>query len=183
MRERKSAEVPAMATKTLEELADILIDGRGEPEGHYDSASHKKLALHTLRRFGMQTCDEHPEKGLWDGKTLWHAGLCVPSLYHELAHFQVAPARLRRRSEFGCGAASETDIDYGYRLRPVKNAQDYEERASILGILWLRYRKCPWARVVDEHCWNHPHEILAALKKLYNEGFISLDGTPLFVVR
>lgn len=173
----------ATPIEALQKLADILIDGQGEPkERHYDS-SHEKLALHTLRRFGMQTRDEYPEKGLWDGKTLWHAGLCVPMLYHELAHFQVAPAPLRRRPEFGCGAASDTNIDYGRRLRPVKDAQDHEERASILGILWMRYHRYPWARTVDEHSWSYAHEILAVLKELYNEGFITLDGHPLFVVR
>jgi len=149
-----------------------------------DNGRRRATALRTLRRFGMRLVNEPPVGCAWTGTHLFHATHSIPELYHELAHFQVAPEPLRVQQEFGLGSGVHTTLPVrtplGYCPPPRRH---FEPLASLLGILWLRAKGCPWQTTLQDHNWDFPNEILAeGLRPLYNLGFITSTGRPKFVV-
>jgi hypothetical protein len=90
-------------------------------------------------RLGITMLDEEPARAFsWDGRLLRvRSEACV--LFHEIAHWLLAPGARRRLPDFGLGAGPETgrkaEAD---RARTVAEERRIAEEceASLLGILW-----------------------------------------------
>jgi hypothetical protein len=98
-----------------------------------------RAALALCRRLGIAVIDEEPARAFsWDGRFLrTRSEPCV--LFHEIAHWQLAPPDRRDVPDFGLGAGPETgkktEAD---AARSAGEAQKINEEAeaSLLGILW-----------------------------------------------
>lgn len=94
---------------------------------------------HLAARLGIPTLDEEPARAFsWDGGLLRaRSEACV--LFHEIAHWQLAPADRRLLPDFGLGAGPETGRKAeAERARAVDEERRIAEEceASLLGILW-----------------------------------------------
>ncbi|MGE5538451.1 MAG: hypothetical protein ACM30I_07520 [Gemmatimonas sp.] len=139
-------------------------------------------------RFGIPTIDEEPARAFsWDGRALRiRSEACV--LFHEIAHWQLAPAARRGLPDFGLGAGPETGrkseadaaraIDEPARI-------DEECAASILGILWEAACGGPAIDAFLEQNWlerfdsTGTHRLFAAtVRALHARGLIDGAGRP-----
>jgi hypothetical protein len=146
-------------------------------------------AVHDLcRRFGIPVIDEEPARAFsWDGTVLrTRSEPCV--LFHEIAHWQLAPAARRPVPDFGLGAGPETgrkaEADAA-RVADLATQIDEECGASILGILWEAAAGGPAIEAFLEQNWLEcfdsagTHRLFAAtLRDLRNRGLIDEGAVP-----
>ena len=168
----------ARIAATLRQCPDLKADlhaGRG-----------KAIAL--AQEMGIGVCDEEPAAAYsWDGKVI-RTRSETSVVFHEVAHWQIAPPARRALYDFGLGAGPETGrIDEANRAACVDFAiQEAEENlASLLGILWeteynepaiLAFAEQNWLEL-PERPYTRRHFALH-LDELKTRGLIDADGRP-----
>jgi hypothetical protein len=104
-----------------------------------EAEEHRRAALSLARAFGMAV---HPEGAPchfnWDGTAL-NGATEAYVIFHEIAHFALAPPERRGLIDFGLGPGPDT-IDRSAAecaaiLPPLSRDED-EGMASLLGIIW-----------------------------------------------
>lgn len=145
----------------------------------------KAIAL--AKQFDIPTIDEDPAAAFsWDGRAI-RTRSETSVVFHEIAHWQIAPLERRQRRDFGLGAGPETGlIDAANGDVCVDNATKEEEEnlASLLGILWEAAYAEPAILAFAEQNWlelyDRPHtarHFVACLAKLEERGLV-IDGWP-----
>lgn len=146
----------------------------------------KAVAL--AARLGIPTLDEEPAKAFsWDGHAI-RTRSETSVVFHEIAHWQIAPVERRALYDFGLGAGPETArIDDANAASCVDNAtKEHEENlASLLGILWevahdepavLAFAEQNWLELYDRpHTQRHFADCLGQLRA---RGLIDDKGIP-----
>lgn len=122
---------------------------------------------------------------LWTGHAInlafvFNDTMYVPMnvLFHEIAHYVVAPKKYRHLPNFGWKATPA-----GPAAERARDGQDWEERrAQILTYLALRACRRPWEAQAAQDFWQKPEELLKAGEKLVEKGLVEA-GTlrPLFL--
>jgi len=104
-----------------------------------DLHAGRDKALDLARRLGIPLCDEAPEVAFsWDGVRL-RSRSETSVVFHEIAHWQLAPRERRELPDFGLGAGPESGrVAAADAVRCVDEPtrEREEDLASLLGILW-----------------------------------------------
>ena len=138
---------------------------------------------------GIPVIDEDPAVAFsWDGHAI-RTRSETSVVFHEIAHWQIAPPARRELFDFGVGAGPETGrIDEANAVVRVDAAtkEDEENFSSLLGILWetahgepavLAFAEQNWLELYDRpHTRAHFARCLEALRTL---GLIDDEGMPL----
>ncbi|MHB1204770.1 MAG: elongation factor P hydroxylase [Rhodospirillaceae bacterium] len=153
-----------------------------------DLHAGRDKAIALARGLGIGVCDEDPAVAYsWDGQVI-RTRSETSVVFHEVAHWQIAPAERRALYDFGLGAGPETGhIDQANRAACVDFAtQEKEENlASLLGILWevefdepaiLAFAEQNWLELA-ERPYTRTH-FAAHLDELKARGLIDADGRP-----
>ncbi len=187
------AELPAVLGRFAARLADrrarpafARIAESGADRAHGATAErHRLRAAGLARSLGIAVRAGSPARNFgWDG-TIMRTGTEAYVLLHEIAHHLLAPARRRRRREFGLGPGPET----GHRAAAERAtilagmAREREEaKASLLGILWeVELGQPALASFLDQNWLEgadpaaHFERTLAALRR---DGLVNRDGKP-----
>ena len=146
----------------------------------------KAVAL--ARRFGIPTIDEEPAAAFsWDGRSI-RTRSETSVVFHEIAHWQIAPPERRALYDFGLGAGPETGrVAEADAAACVGNdvKEDEENLASLLGILWEVEHGEPAVLAFAEQNWLELHDrpstrdhFIAYVEKLTVRGLIDADGRP-----
>lgn len=174
-----------VAQRVFRQIAATL---RLAPGFAADLHAGRGKAVALAHRLGIFTIDEEPASAFsWDGQAI-RTRSETSVVFHEIAHWQIAPPARRRRRDFGLGAGPETGrVDDANGDVCVDNATKEEEEnlASLLGILWevahdepaiLAFAEQNWLELYDRpHTARHFTECLA---KLEARG-LTKDGTPI----
>ncbi len=147
----------------------------------------KAIAL--AGRMGIPTRDEDPAVAYsWDGAVI-RTRSETSVVFHEIAHWQIAPAERRALRDFGLGAGPETgEIASANAAACVDFATKEEEEnlASLLGILWEAAHDEPAILAFAEQNWlelyDRPHtqrHFVACLAALQARGLVDASGHPL----
>lgn len=177
-----------IADDTLASAAFTRIRGSGDR-----SADERMLldgALALARRFAIPLIDEEPAQAFsWDGRALrTRSEACV--VFHEIAHWQLAPQNRRALADFGLGAGPETGRkDDADRVRVVDEETRIDEEcaASLLGILWEVENNGPGLEAFLEQNWlerfdcEGTHRLFGStLRDLLKRGAIDRTARPVF---
>lgn len=146
----------------------------------------KAVAL--AKRFGIPTLDEDPAVAFsWDGHAI-RTRSETSVVFHEIAHWQLAPPARRVLPDFGVGAGPETGrIDEANAAVCVDAATREEEEnlSSLLGILWeveygepaiLAFAEQNWLEFYDRP--STPAHFARCLRSLKDRGLLTEDGRP-----
>lgn len=147
---------------------------------------HKAVAL--AQELGIPVCDEDPASAFsWDGKVV-RTRSETSVVFHEIAHWQIAPPERRALPDFGLGAGPETGlIDDANRAACVDfSVKEREENlASLLGILWETEHGEPAILAFAEQNWlelperpNTQAHFAEHLEMLKARGLIDDGGHP-----
>ncbi len=148
---------------------------------------HKAAEL--AASFDIPTCDEEPALAFsWDGECI-RIRSETSVVFHEIAHWQIAPTERRHLFDFGLGAGPETGrVAEADAACCVDNATKEEEEnlASLLGILWEAEYGEPAILAFAEQNWLELYErrhtaqhFVSSLNSLYERGLVDRDGHPL----
>jgi len=158
------------------------------PDFTADLHAGRAKAVSLAARLGIATLDEEPAAAFsWDGHAI-RTRSETSVVFHEIAHWQIAPPHRRALYDFGLGAGPETGrIAEADAVVSVDNAVKEEEEnlASLLGILWeavhdepavLAFAEQNWLELYDRpHTHRHFSTCLAALKA---RGLVDGQGLP-----
>jgi len=154
-----------------------------------DLHAGRRKAIDLAARMGIATLDEDPAAAFsWDGRVI-RTRSETSVVFHEIAHWQIAPPPRRAAYDFGLGAGPETGriaeanaashVDAGTK-------EDEENLASLLGILWETEHDEPAVLAFAEQNWlelyDRPHtqrHFAACLANLRARGLIDAAGRPL----
>ncbi|MBY0509923.1 MAG: hypothetical protein K2P94_07190 [Rhodospirillaceae bacterium] len=153
-----------------------------------DLHAGRAKAIALAQRMGIPVCDEEPAEAFsWDGQAI-RTRSETSVVFHEVAHWQIAPPARRALYDFGLGAGPETGrIDEANAAVTVDNATKEEEEnlASLLGILWEAAHDEPAVLAFAEQNWlelyDRPHtqrHFADCLAKLRARGLIDGAGHP-----
>lgn len=155
-------------------IADTL---RLAPGLQADLHAGRPKAVALAQRLGIGTCDEDPAAAFsWDGRVI-RTRSEASVVFHEVAHWQLAPPARRALYDFGLGAGPETgriaDADAAACV-DAATKEDEENLASLLGILWearygepaiLAFAEQNWLELPDRpHTPRHFARCFAALQ-------------------
>lgn len=145
-------------------------------------------AVDLARRFGIPTIDEDPAAAFsWDGVAI-RTRSETSVVFHEVAHWQIAPAERRALPDFGVGAGPESGrIDEANAVICVDAATREEEEnlSSLLGILWeveyeepaiLAFAEQNWLEMYDRP--STPAHFARCLRALVKRGLLTEGGRP-----
>ncbi len=156
----------------------------------HDLHAGRDKAIALAAQFGIPTIDEAPAAAFsWDGHAI-RTRSETSVVFHEVAHWQIAPAERRKLYDFGLGAGPETGhIAEANAAACVGNdiKEDEENLASLLGILWEVEHDEPAVLAFAEQNWlefygrpsTHDH-FIAYLAKLRARGLVDDDGRPIW---
>ncbi len=147
------------------------------PDFKADLHAGRDKALRLAARMNIATLDEDPAAAYsWDGRAI-RARSETSVVFHEIAHWQIAPHDRRALYDFGLGAGPETGrINEANAVTCVDfSIQEEEENlASLLGILWevehdepaiLAFAEQNWLELYDRaHTQRHFVTHLDALR-------------------
>ena len=157
----------------------------------HDLHAGRDKAIALAAQFGIPTIDEEPAAAFsWDGHAI-RTRSETSVVFHEIAHWQIAPAERRKLYDFGLGAGPETGrIEEANATACVGNdvKEDEENLASLLGILWEVEHDEPAILAFAEQNWlefygrpsTHDH-FIEYLAKLRARGLVDDDGRPIWV--
>ncbi len=148
----------------------------------------REKAVRLAARLGIPTRGEDPTAAFsWDGFAI-RVRSETSVVFHEIAHWQIAPPARRLRYDFGLGAGPETGriVEANAAICVDGSTKEDEENlASLLGILWetahdelgvLAFAEQNWLELHDR---GHTHKHFASyLEKLRLRGLIDSDGRP-----
>jgi hypothetical protein len=104
-----------------------------------DLHAGRQKAIDLAKRMGIAVRDEDPAVAFsWDGECI-RTRSETSVVFHEIAHWQIAPTERRTLYDFGLGAGPESGrIADANSVACVDNATKEEEEnlSSLLGILW-----------------------------------------------
>lgn len=154
-----------------------------------DLHAGRNKAVGLAQDMGIPVCDEDPASAYsWDGHVI-RTRSETSVVFHEIAHWQIAPAERRSLPDFGLGAGPETGcVDEANRAICVDFATKEREEnlASLLGILWeteygepaiLAFAEQNWLELPERpNTQAHFAEHLDTLKVL---GLIDAEGRPI----
>lgn len=156
----------------------------------HDLHAGRDKAVALAAQFGIPTLDEEPAAAFsWDGRAI-RTRSETSVVFHEIAHWQIAPPERRALYDFGLGAGPETGrIDEANAVACVGNGvkEDEENFASLLGILWEVEHDEPAILAFAEQNWlefygrpsTHEH-FIAYLAKLRARGLVDDYGRPIW---
>ena len=158
------------------------------PDFRADLHAGRAKAVVLAARFGIPTLDEDPAVAFsWDGTAI-RTRSETSVVFHEIAHWQIAPAERRPLADFGVGAGPETGrIDEANAVLCVDAATKEEEEnlSSLLGILWETEYNEPAILAFAEQNWlefydrpSTPAHFVRCLHTLKERGFLTADGRP-----
>ena len=153
-----------------------------------DLHAGRPKAVALAEALGIGTCDEDPAVAYsWDGQVI-RTRSETSVVFHEIAHWQIAPLERRGLYDFGLGAGPETGhADEANRAVCVDFATKEKEEnlASLLGILWevefdepaiLAFAEQNWLELADRP-YTRTH-FAVHLDELKARGLIDADGRP-----
>ena len=175
----------ALAQAAFRRIADTR---RFCPDFNADLHAGRAKAIALAQHMGIGTCDEDPADAYsWDGQVI-RTRSETSVVFHEVAHWQIAPASRRPLYDFGLGAGPETGrIAEANAVACVDTAtkEDEENLASLLGILWETHYGEPAVLAFAEQNWlelyDRPHtqqHFIDCLEKLRARGLIDETGSP-----
>lgn len=181
-----ASHLDGMAATVFERIADTwkLCPGL---KADLHAGRHKAIAL--AGRLGILTCDEEPAAAYsWDGHVI-RTRSETSVVFHEIAHWQVAPPARRGRLDFGVGAGPETGHVREANAAICVDAATVEEEenlSSLLGILWEVEYDEPAILAFAEQNWLELYErpstaqhFARCLGELRRRKLICADGRPL----
>jgi len=154
-----------------------------------DLHAGRQKAVDLAARMGIATLDEDPAVAFsWDGHII-RTRSETSVVFHEIAHWQIAPPARRALYDFGLGAGPESGriaeandvcrVDFAIQ-------EEEENLASLLGILWETAHDEPAVLAFAEQNWlefyDRPHtqrHFATYLEKLQQRGLIDAAGNPL----
>ena len=153
-----------------------------------DLHAGRAKAVDLARRFGIPTIDEDPAAAFsWDGTSI-RTRSETSVVFHEIAHWQIAPPERRALPDFGVGAGPESGrVDEANAVICVDAATREEEEnlSSLLGILWeaeygepaiLAFAEQNWLELYDRP--STPAHFARCLRALADRGLLTGDGRP-----
>ncbi|MSO72581.1 MAG: hypothetical protein EXQ84_03080 [Rhodospirillaceae bacterium] len=148
----------------------------------------REKAVRLAGRLAIPTRDQEPSAAFsWDGYAI-RVRSETSVVFHEIAHWQIAPPARRLRYDFGLGAGPETgriaEADAAICVdRATK--EDEENLASLLGILWETASDQPAVLAFAEQNWLELYDrgytrrhFADYLEKLCLRGLIDSAGRP-----
>ena len=154
-----------------------------------DLYAGQQKAVALARRFNIPTLDEDPAVAFsWDGHAI-RTRSETSVVFHEIAHWQIAPPERRRLPDFGVGAGPESGrIEEANAAICVDAAAREEEEnlSSLLGILWeveydepaiLAFAEQNWLELYDRP--STPAHFARCLHALKERGLLGEEGRPL----
>lgn len=158
------------------------------PDLRADLYAGRAKAVELAARLGIPTLDEDPAAAFsWDGKVI-RTRSEASVVFHEIAHWQIAPLERRSLPDFGVGAGPETGrVDEANAVICVEAAikEEEENLSSLLGILWeveygepaiLAFAEQNWLELYDRP--STPAHFVRCLEVLKARGLITADGRP-----
>lgn len=158
------------------------------PDLRADLHAGRAKAVVLAARFGIPTLDEDPAVAFsWDGRAI-RTRSETSVVFHEIAHWQIAPRERRSLPDFGVGAGPETGrVDEANAAIRVDAATREEEEnlSSLLGILWeveygepaiLAFAEQNWLELYDRP--STPAHFARCVHKLKALGLLGDDGRP-----
>lgn len=153
-----------------------------------DLHAGRQKAVDLAMRMGLGVRDEEPAHAFsWDGRVI-RTRSETSVVFHEIAHWQIAPIERRGLRDFGLGAGPETGrIAEANAAACVDNAtKEHEENlASLLGILWETAHGEPAVLAFAEQNWlelyDRPHtqrHFIDCLAELMRRGLVDARGIP-----
>lgn len=154
-----------------------------------DLHAGRQKAIRLAARLGISVCDEEPSAAFsWDGCAI-RTRSETSVVFHEIAHWQIAPPSRRARVDFGLGAGPETGrISEANAAACVDAAtkEEEEDLASLLGILWetahdepaiLAFAEQNWLELYDRR--QTQQHFVRCLENLQLRGLIENAGAGL----
>jgi hypothetical protein len=159
------------------------------PDFKADPHAGRDKAVALATRMGIPVCDEEPAAAFsWDGVAI-RTRSETSVVFHEIAHWQIAPPARRGLYDFGLGAGPETGrIEEANAAVCVDDAikEDEENLSSLLGILWEAHHDEPAILAFAEQNWlelyERPHtqrHFAQCLMTLKTRGLIDDEGQPI----
>jgi hypothetical protein len=158
-----------------------------------DLHAGRAKAIALAQRLGIPTRDEEPALAFsWDGIAI-RTRSETSVVFHEIAHWQLAPPARRALPDFGLGAGPETGMVAAANAAAcVTDAEKEaeEDLASLLGILWesahdepalLAFAEQNWLELYDRP--GTPAHFARCVAQLLARGLIAADGTPLPLIQ
>jgi hypothetical protein len=153
-----------------------------------DLHAGRAKAVALAARLGIPTLDEDPAAAFsWDGKAI-RTRSETSVVFHEIAHWQIAPRERHPLPDFGVGAGPETGrVDEANAAICVDAATKEEEEnlSSLLGILWevecgepaiLAFAEQNWLELYDRP--STPAHFVRCLRALTDRGLLTAEGKP-----
>jgi hypothetical protein len=158
------------------------------PDLTADLHAGRAKAVELAARFGIPTLDEDPAVAFsWDGRVI-RTRSETSVVFHEIAHWQIAPPARRALPDFGVGAGPETGRVADANAAVCVDAATREEEenlSSLLGILWeveygepaiLAFAEQNWLELYDRA--STPAHFARCLQALVDRGLLTADGRP-----
>jgi len=153
-----------------------------------DLHAGRAKAVALAARLGIPTLDEDPAVAFsWDGHAI-RTRSETSVVFHEVAHWQIAPPERRARADFGVGAGPETgkveDADAVVCVDAATREEE-ENLSSLLGILWeteygepaiLAFAEQNWLELYDRP--STQMHFARCLRALQARGLIDDEGRP-----
>ncbi len=156
---------------------------RFAPQLIADLHAGRDKAISLAQRLNIPTLDEDPATAFsWDGHAIRTTSE-TSVVFHEIAHWQIAPVERRSLYDFGLGAGPETGrIFEANAVACVDDAtkEDEENLASLLGILWeadhgepaiIAFAEQNWLELADRA--HTPRHFVQCLGRLAQRGLIA----------
>jgi len=157
-----------------------------------DMHAGRSKAVALAARLGIPTLDEDPAVAFsWDGRVI-RTRSEASVVFHEIAHWQIAPQARRALPDFGVGAGPETgrvaEADAAISVDDATREEE-ENLSSLLGILWevahdepalLAFAEQNWLELYDRPSTAQHFARCVAL--LRTKGLIDADGHPVAAV-
>jgi hypothetical protein len=170
-------------------FARIAATGRLCPDLKADLQAGRHKAVALAERLGIPTRDEDPAVAYsWDGQVI-RTRSETSVVFHEIAHWQIAPLARRGLPDFGVGAGPETGRIVEANAAMCVDAATMEEEenlSSLLGILWEVEHDEPAILAFAEQNWLELYErpstaahFARCVGELRTRGLIDADGRPL----
>jgi hypothetical protein len=153
-----------------------------------DLYAGQSKAVALAKRLGIPTLDEDPAVAFsWDGRAI-RTRSETSVVFHEIAHWQIAPPERRLLPDFGVGAGPESGrIEEANAAVCVDAATREEEEnlSSLLGILWeveygepaiLAFAEQNWLELYDRP--STPAHFARCLRALKERGLLTGDARP-----
>jgi len=158
------------------------------PDLRADLNAGRAKAIALAASLNIPTLDEDPVTAFsWDGRAI-RTRSETSVVFHEIAHWQIAPPGRRSLPDFGVGAGPETgrarEADAAVCVDAATKEEE-ENLSSLLGILWeveygepaiLAFAEQNWLELYDRP--STPAHFARCLRTLKDRGLVTAEGRP-----